>query len=320
LSGKTIFVVMPFSPTASCKNWDIVFKHVFHPAIKACGYTCERAKPSTGNLTESIIGNLRNARIVLADITDQNPNVFYELGIRHSLSKRTIIIAQKSSMIPSDIRGYWFLNYGLGPDEVTQFREELKRIVKEIEKCPDKTDSPVIDYLEKEQIGISNYLEKENAKKLGALYTELSAIINTLNMMKIDPLYKDYLDFGCLNLLLDTLYIDVGDELLTEFLKFKQNLIGFKNGHVSHSDLALNVEIASRLKQTILEIRNKIQLGQFSEPNTITTIEWKTATCLPKEAKKTQTPSGYSTPIPIGKKQIKQLKEALDKRNADKSN
>ena len=61
-----------------------------------------------GNLAESIVERLRNSRIVLADVTDRNPNVFYELGVRHSLRSGTIIVAQNGQHVPSDLQGLWF--------------------------------------------------------------------------------------------------------------------------------------------------------------------------------------------------------------------
>lgn len=92
---KDAFVIMPFSATASATEvqWTEVFQEVFKPAFEQCGYECDRAKPMTGSLTETIVERLRNARIVLADITDRNANVFYELGVRHSLRSGTIIVA-----------------------------------------------------------------------------------------------------------------------------------------------------------------------------------------------------------------------------------
>ena len=106
VGNKEIFVIMPFSTTLTCKkeDWDDIYLNIFVPAVEGCNYSCERAKTQTGSLINSIIKKLRTARIVLADITDQNPNVFYELGVRHSLSKRTIIVSQKSVDIPFGLK------------------------------------------------------------------------------------------------------------------------------------------------------------------------------------------------------------------------
>src|SRR5262249_8061196 len=104
---KTAFVIMPFSGTASCteQQWTEIYEKIFEPTMRQCGYTCTRAAPMTGNLGMSIVERLRESTIVFADLTDANANVFYELGIRHSLRKGTIIVAQHEKYIPSDLQG-----------------------------------------------------------------------------------------------------------------------------------------------------------------------------------------------------------------------
>src|SRR6185503_906521 len=138
--NRDAFVIMPFSSTAACsaKQWTEIYENLFKPAVEECGYSCERAKSKTGSLIKSIIEKLRTSRIVLADITDRNPNVFYELGVRHSLSKRTIILAQGVQHVPSDLRGYWFIDYETTLGGVNPFKQEISRLLNEISEAPDK--------------------------------------------------------------------------------------------------------------------------------------------------------------------------------------
>src|SRR5215467_10347587 len=97
---KSAFVIMPFSDTASAtaQRWTEIFKDVFKPAFEECGYSCERAKPMTGHLLDSIVENLATSTVALADVTDRNANVFYELGIRHSLKRGTIIVSPNAEV------------------------------------------------------------------------------------------------------------------------------------------------------------------------------------------------------------------------------
>jgi len=176
---RTVFVIMPFSATrtASQEEWTETFEHIFRPAIESSGFLCRRARVSTGSLITSIIDDLRASRNVLADITDQNPNVFYELAVRHSLSKRTIIVSQRAEDIPSDLSGYWTIVYGRKPGEVSAFHLELNRLIAEIERNPEKSDSPVGEILERDNISLNSVVQKENAKKLTGLYTEITGNI-----------------------------------------------------------------------------------------------------------------------------------------------
>lgn len=324
LSNREIFVIMPFSKTETCEKeeWDDIFSNVFTPAIEECKYNCERAKSTTGNLFISIIKKLRNARIVLADITDQNPNVFYELGVRHSLSKRTIIVSQKTAHIPSDLKGLWTILYGIKPGEVAKFKKDIKRIIAQIEKNPEKSDNPVSDYLKNEHIGVSNYVGRENIKKLGALFTELSANINTLKEIEKNRHYKDYLDLESLNLLLTTLYVDIGTELLKDCYELRHNLIGIKYGHRLNSEfIRLNINLASTILQNILKVRNKIALGQYNEPIKVSSIIWTPGIPLREKNLKEQETNDdviqepYSKIIKIDDETIQELKKHFKKRN-----
>ena len=146
---KEAFVIMPFSKTVACSEteWTETFEHVFKPAFEEIGYSCERAKPERGSLIKSIITKLHGSFIVLADVTDRNANVFYELGVRHSLSNRTIIVTQDNSHIPSDLKGYWYTTYSKNPQGVSKFKQDIKDLVAKIENDPSSSDSPVSDFL-----------------------------------------------------------------------------------------------------------------------------------------------------------------------------
>src|SRR5262249_44731601 len=136
--------------------------------------------PSTGSLIASIIQRLNTASVVLADLTDRNANVFYELGVRHSISLRTIMLSQHADHVPSDLKGYWYINYGTTPKRVAQFKIDLHRVLGEIENAPDRSDNPVADYLAKNDQTISKLANRENLKKINALSTELSGNVNEL--------------------------------------------------------------------------------------------------------------------------------------------
>ena len=105
---KKCFVIMPVSLTKSCTEdeWTGIFEHMIKPAITGSklGFECERAKPRTGNFIRDILDGLNRADVVIADLTDRNPNVCYELGIRHTLKNRTILIAQNIDNVPSDLQ------------------------------------------------------------------------------------------------------------------------------------------------------------------------------------------------------------------------
>jgi predicted nucleotide-binding protein len=56
-----------------------------------------------GLITSQVIASLANARFIIADISDANPNVMYELGVAHSLQKPVIILSEKHNRLPFDL-------------------------------------------------------------------------------------------------------------------------------------------------------------------------------------------------------------------------
>jgi hypothetical protein len=277
MQQKDVFVIMPFSATATCgaEEWTAIYEDLFKPAVEAAGYACDRAMPVTGSLIKSILERLRYASIVLADITDRNANVFYELGVRHCLSRRTLIVARGDEHVPSDLRGYWWLTYGTKPGQVVQFKKDVRRIIAEIERNPDRSDSPVSDYLEQENLVLSAVVQKENVKKLTALVTELSGNRLALEKVMADPAAPVFLSHDCLGLLLHTLYVDVGPELLKVayelFWKLRAAPVFGHNAALLHEALHEIILLQPQLSV----IRDKLQLGQFQEPREVSAMVWQ---------------------------------------------
>ena len=87
-------------------HWQHVHDHLLGPAIKQAGY--EAVSPvSTGAslIHGDIIQNLSDSELVLADFSQLNPNVMFEAGIRVSVNKPLVIVAEKGTSLPFDTSG-----------------------------------------------------------------------------------------------------------------------------------------------------------------------------------------------------------------------
>jgi len=151
---RTCFVIMPFSTTASCtkEEWTWIFENVFKPAVEGAGldYQCRRSVATRGNIVASILEELNDAYIVLADLTDHNVNVFYELGVRHSLRDRTILVAQRNDDIPFDLQAYAYHVYDWKtPEGCTALAQKLTQLLADVDANPERPDNPVSDFLRK---------------------------------------------------------------------------------------------------------------------------------------------------------------------------
>ncbi|MCK4368571.1 MAG: hypothetical protein KAV68_02735 [Dehalococcoidales bacterium] len=232
---KKCFVIMPVSKTKSCTEaeWTGIFEHMVKPAVTGSrlGFECERAKPRSGAFIKDILEGLNRSEVVIADLTNRNPNVCYELGIRHTLKNRTILIAQNIDDVPSDLQSYWVVVYKKDLTGASEFKKKVRDILKEMQKDPKKPDSPVADFLHLKNIDIIAYEKSENLQKLTALISELSYNItfidNILNTVKESKELRKQdknkfrvsnLRFcnACLELLLSTFYVKLPQNLLKD--------------------------------------------------------------------------------------------------------
>jgi len=101
------FVIAPIGEIDSDtrRRSDQVLKHVIRPSVESRGYRAIRAdeidKP--GIITSQVIQHIVSDELVVADLTERNPNVFYELAVRHAIKKALIQIIRKGDAIPFDV-------------------------------------------------------------------------------------------------------------------------------------------------------------------------------------------------------------------------
>jgi O-acetyl-ADP-ribose deacetylase (regulator of RNase III) len=124
-AGKKCFVIMPFGKKKDIDGYEVDFDYVYHEliykAVKELGVECERCDEiiGTGSIHKKMFRGIFDADVSVVDITSLNPNVFYELGVRHALHKHvTLVIRRNSNLpIPFNITGLNILGYDLDSDE-----------------------------------------------------------------------------------------------------------------------------------------------------------------------------------------------------------
>lgn len=106
--GERAFVIMQVGAKDSPerKRADEIYGFIIAPAVRDAGLEPYRADLdlSPGAITPRMLSVLLEARVVIADLTGRNPNVFYELGITHSFARPLISIADSSSSLPFDAK------------------------------------------------------------------------------------------------------------------------------------------------------------------------------------------------------------------------
>lgn len=88
------------------KRADEIYDFVVKPALAEFNLVPYRADldPTPGGISVKLLAELVGARLVVADLTGRNPNVFYELGITHAYAKPLISIAESSAVLPFDAK------------------------------------------------------------------------------------------------------------------------------------------------------------------------------------------------------------------------
>ncbi len=128
---KSCFVVCPIGNEGSDirKQADYLFNHIIEPACDKFNFDPIRADKiaTSGLITNKIIKNLRDAEIVIADLTGHNPNVFYELGVRHALNKQVILIKHEKDRRPFDVQQINIIDYKSldDPEEMQKLKNKL---------------------------------------------------------------------------------------------------------------------------------------------------------------------------------------------------
>ena len=128
IKSDLCFVLMPLhDPFTS------IFEQHIKPIAKARGLTAIKANDINSNkpIMEDVWKHLNQSRLVIADLTDSNPNVFYELGIAHTIGKEVIMVSQHTTRVPFDVGHARYIEY-VFPSGIEKFDSRLKETIKQV--------------------------------------------------------------------------------------------------------------------------------------------------------------------------------------------
>jgi hypothetical protein len=126
------FVLMPFADTYDIQK--VYQDHVKLVLESRCGLRCERADDiyDIRGVMQLVWEGINRARLVVADLTGKNANVFYELGIAHTLGKPVVILTQSMEFVPSDLRHWKCIVYEYKPRTISKLETDLEKTVKRV--------------------------------------------------------------------------------------------------------------------------------------------------------------------------------------------
>lgn len=119
---KHCFYLCPF-----VEPFNTIYADHIKPTIEGLGFTVERADEIFGTqpIIEDIWDGINSSEIVIADVTNRNPNVMYEIGMAHTVGKPVVIVTQNIEDVPFDLKHHRCILYSYTPKGCTVLEEKL---------------------------------------------------------------------------------------------------------------------------------------------------------------------------------------------------
>ncbi|HEX6910607.1 MAG TPA: hypothetical protein VF142_09430, partial [Longimicrobium sp.] len=152
---ERVFVIRPFGTKKDAEgreiDFDRVHRELIDPALRGAQLTGGTTGEiiDAGNIREDMFSLILEADLVVCDVTVHNANVFYELGIRHALRKRSTILVRgepSADRIPFDLLTDRYLRYDAGTPAGTV--DALVEMIRASLRADRETDSPVFRMME----------------------------------------------------------------------------------------------------------------------------------------------------------------------------
>ena len=127
--NRTCFVVMPFS-----SELEGIWNFVIRKAVADLGDASLRADDifAPGVIIKDILQAIRDADYIVADLSQPNPNVYYEMGFAHALRKPVILITRNLESLPFDLRHQRVIVYQDSAQGAEALRGALKKFIAQV--------------------------------------------------------------------------------------------------------------------------------------------------------------------------------------------
>lgn len=186
MADKTCFVIAPIGnpDSKTRKRSDQVFKHVISPAATECGYGPIRADQiaEPGLITTQVIQYVVDSPLVIADLTERNPNVFYELALRHAIRKPFVQLIKAGEQIPFDVAGTRTITFDHQDlDSAEEAKSEIIRQIKFLEDSSSEIQTPISVSLDLQLLRES---ENPEHRSFADILSSLAGISRTLSSLE----------------------------------------------------------------------------------------------------------------------------------------
>lgn len=189
---KTCFIITPIGDEKDeiRRHIDGVINTIITPIMES-DYEIKVAHKlfEAGSINKQIIELIYKSDLVIANLTQTNPNVMYELAFRHTLGKPTIIMAEINTPLPFDVSSERTIFYKNDIQGAKEAQEELKKYLSHIDYDSGQTTGPIHDYLDSTELKklILSHNQNTNISEiLGLMEKRLNNIENSVINIKND--------------------------------------------------------------------------------------------------------------------------------------
>lgn len=151
---RSCYVSIPFGvkpgPDGQSIDFDAIYHQVIAPAVRDLGIECRRLDEFAPSAIwhKLMFGALIGSDLMIADLSTHNPNVLYELGVRHALRRGRTLLISSTGPLPSDLNYAQVLFYGLQDgrlQDADTFRTTLQALVRQSLRSS-ISDSPLYEF------------------------------------------------------------------------------------------------------------------------------------------------------------------------------
>jgi hypothetical protein len=155
------FVLMPFK-----EDLKEVYRKAIKPACIKAGFKPLRVDELKGpfNINRKIVEHIFLSDAIVADLTEWNPNVFYEMGVAHAIDNKTIMIIQKRHALPFDVSNYRCIQYQQTKGGLEELTRRIAEALNSIQKWRKYPTNPVQDFKPHEAFIPKSVLEQVQAE------------------------------------------------------------------------------------------------------------------------------------------------------------
>lgn len=125
-----------------------VYTHLIKGPLESVGFRVMRADSlfKQQQILKDVVKGIADATLIIADVTDLNENVLYELGLAHALGKRVVMITQKLDQLPFDLRPYRANEYSTQFNRANDLKVLLTEVGKAVLSGEAEFSNPVQDF------------------------------------------------------------------------------------------------------------------------------------------------------------------------------